>query len=326
MTPADLSLTVLHAVRRAVDDGALRVDVPPRVKVERARPGGTGEYASNIALTLARPAGRSALDVAGILEERLRDAPGLRGVEITGPGFLNFTLRRDAGGELVREILAAGAGQGSAYGSGSALAGTTVRFARPVEPRAVLVTETVVRLLRAHGADAGFGGAERIHVRPGAYEPDVLGVDAARWALLRSAPQDRPLDGPSLLVQHERNSLFRVRYAYSRVRRLLVNGAQLGITPFYEDETSVDAPELLGLLGDHPAVLLAAARHRAPDRVARHVEATADALLAFQHTVLPLGDEKPSAAHRSRLALAEAAGTVLAGGLSVLGISAPDRI
>ena len=43
-------------------------------------------------------------------------------------------------------------------------------------------------------------------------------------------------------------------------------------------------------------------------------------------TVLPLGDEKPSAAHRSRLALAEAAGTVLAGGLSALGISAPDRI
>ncbi|WP_411108363.1 ArgS-related anticodon-binding protein NrtL [Streptomyces sp. c-19] len=326
MTPADLSLTVLHAVRRAVDDGALRVDVPPRVKVERARPGGTGEYASNIALTLARPAGRSALDVAGILEERLRDAPGLRGVEITGPGFLNFTLRREAGGELVREILAAGTGQGCAYGSGSALAGTTVRFARPAEPRAVLVTETVVRLLRAHGADAGFGGAERIHVRPGAYEPEALGVDAARWALLRSAPQDRPLDGPPLLVQHERNSLFRVRYAYSRVRRLLVNGAQLGITPFYEDETPVDAPALLGLLGDHPAVLLTAARHRAPDRVARHVEATADALLAFQHTVLPLGDEKPSAAHRSRLALAEAAGTVLAGGLSVLGISAPDRI
>ncbi|MFF1508940.1 ArgS-related anticodon-binding protein NrtL [Streptomyces sp. NPDC058326] len=320
MTPADLSLTVLHAVRRAVDDGALRVDVPPFVKVERARPGGAGEYASNIALTLARSAGRTALDVAGILEERLRGAPGLRGVEITGPGFLNFSLRRDAGGELVSAVLAAGSG----YGSGTALAGTTVRFAAPAEPRAALVTETVVRLLRTQGAEAGFGGAGRIHVRPGAYEPEALGVDAARWALLRPAPQDRPLDGPPLLVQHERNPLFRVRYAYARVRRLLVNGEQLGFAPRYE--TPVDAPALLGALGDHPVVLLAAARHRAPDRVARHLEATADALLAFQHTVLPLGDEKPSAAHRSRLALAEAAGTVLAGGLSVLGISAPDRI
>ncbi|MDV9188064.1 DALR anticodon-binding domain-containing protein [Streptomyces sp. SR27] len=338
MTPADLSLTVLHAVRRAVDDGALRVDVPPRVKVERARPGGAGEYASNIALTLARPSGRSALDVAGILRERLRDVPGLRCVEITGPGFLNFTLRRDAAGELVRAVRDAGA----AYGSGTALAGTTVRFADPKDttgPRAALVTRTVVRLLRSQGADAGFGGTERIHVREGAYDSgalDGLGSDAAHWALLRAAPQDRPLDGPPLLVQHERNALFRVRYAHSRVRRLLVNGAQLGVVPSYGDDDApallgtalpaAEDPVLLGALRDHPPVLLAAARHRAPDRVARHLETIADALLAFQHGVLPLGDEKPSAAHRSRLALAEAAGTVLAGGLSVLGISAPDRI
>ncbi|WP_395363548.1 ArgS-related anticodon-binding protein NrtL [Streptomyces sp. YH02] len=343
MTPADLSLTVLHAVRRAVDDGALRVDVPPMVKVERARPGGAGEYASNVALTLARSAGRTALDVAGILEERLRDAPGLQRVAITGPGFLNFTLRSDAGGELVRAVREAGA----SYGSGTALAGTTVRFADltdPADSRALLVTETVVRLLRTQGADAGFGGderdgerdaerngerdaernGERIHVYPGVYQGETLGVDAARWALLRAAPQDRPLDGPPLLVQHERNSLYRVRYAHSRARRLLVNAAQLGFGPAYE--TPVHAPELLGVLGDHPVALLTAARHRAPDRVARHLEAIADALLTFQHTVLPLGDEKPSAAHRSRLALAEAAGTVLAGGLSVLGISAPERI
>ncbi|MFC9336601.1 ArgS-related anticodon-binding protein NrtL [Streptomyces sp. NPDC057020] len=370
MTPADLSLTVLHAVRHAVDDGALRVDVPPTVKVERARPGGVGEYASNVALTLSRSAGRTALDIAGILEERLRDTPGLQAVDVTGPGFLNFTLRPDAGGELVRAVREAG----DAYGSGTALAGVTVRFADLTESRALLVTETVVRLLRSQGADAGFAqgadagfaqGADagfgqdqpaqdqpaqdqpthappraetraethtpapdatpqRIHVHPGPYEPRSLGVDAARWALLRAAPQDRPLDGPPLLVQHERNPLFRVRYAHSRVRRLLDNAAQLGFGPAYE--IPVHAPELLGALGDHPVVLLTAARHRAPDRVARHLEATADALLAFQHTVLPLGDEKPSAAHRSRLALAEAAGTVLAGGLSVLGISAPERI
>ncbi|MBD0708396.1 MULTISPECIES: ArgS-related anticodon-binding protein NrtL [unclassified Streptomyces] len=327
MTPADLSLTVLHAVRSAVDDGALRVDVPPRVKVERARPGGVGEYASNVALALARPAGRTALDVAGILKERLLRAPGVRGVEITGPGFLNFSLRRDTdtAADLVRAIRDAG----TAYGTGTALAGTAVRFAEPVEPRAALVTGTVVRLLAGQGADAGYGGTERIHVMPGAYAEGALGSDAARWALLRAAPQDRPLDGPPLLARHERNGLFRVQYAYSRTRRLLVNGGQLGFTPLYEEplrDALPDAVPLLRLLGDHPLVLAAAARHRAPDRVARQLEAVADALLGFQHTVLPLGDEKPSAAHRSRLALAEAAGTVLAGGLSVLGISAPDRI
>jgi arginyl-tRNA synthetase len=49
-------------------------------------------------------------------------------------------------------------------------------------------------------------------------------------------------------------------------------------------------------------------------------------LLGFQHTVLPQGEEKPSAAHRARLALAEAAGAVLAGGLSLLGIDAPEHL
>ncbi|MFD6248266.1 ArgS-related anticodon-binding protein NrtL [Streptomyces roseolus] len=320
MTPADLSLTVQHAVRRAVDDGALRVDVPPRVKVEKARPGGVGEYASSVALALARPAGRAALDVASVLKERLEGADGILAVDITGPGFLNFTLRPGGGAGLVAAVRAAGL----SYGHGDGLAGEVVRFEDVREERASVVVECLIALVRAQGGDAGVaGGGERVHVHPGTYDVEALGSDAARWRLLRAAPHDRPLDGAPLLARHERNGLFRVQYAHSRARRLLVNGAQLGVLPSYG--TEVGDP-LLGLLRDHPSVLLAAARHRAPDRVARHLEAVADALLGFQHTVLPLGDEKPSAAHRSRLALAEAAGTVLAGGLSVLGISAPDRI
>ncbi|MFI8960821.1 ArgS-related anticodon-binding protein NrtL [Streptomyces sp. NPDC053493] len=366
MTPADLSLTVLHAVRRAVDEGALRVEVPARVKVERPRPGGVGDYASSVALSLARPSGRPPLDVALILKERLHRSPGIRAVDITGPGFLNFTLDEGSGERVVREIARAGL----RYGHSDALAGASVRFAAVREDRARLVTETVIRLLRAQGADATTAdgpegpdgerlhvrpegprlqirpdgqrlpgspaphaavtdgpGVERLPVRPAPYAVDELGPDAARWALLRAAAGDQALAGGPLLVQHERNGLFRVRYAHSRARALIRNGAQLGVTPGPEAyEGTGDAAALLALLGDHPAVLLSAARHRAPDRVARHLEAVADALLAFQHTVLPLGDEKPSAAHRSRLALAEAAGTVLAGGLSLLGISAPDQI
>ncbi|MFH8726548.1 ArgS-related anticodon-binding protein NrtL [Streptomyces termitum] len=333
MTPADLSLTVRRAVRRAVDDGALRVDVPPRVKVEKARPGGVGEYASSVALSLARPAGRSALDVASVLKERLDGADGILAVDITGPGFLNFTLRRADAAALPREIAAAG----TAYGRGDALAGRTVRFAPAREARAAVVTDCLVGLLRGQGADAGTApGGERLHVHPGAYEPARLGTDAARWRLLRPALHDRPPDGDALLVRHERNGLFRVRYAHSRARRLLVNGADLGVLPDAPSDAAADVPAdaaadttaaaLTGLLREYPGVLLSAARFRAPDRVARHAEAVADALLDLQHAVLPRGDEKPSAAHRARLALAEAAGTVLAGGLSVLGISAPDRI
>ncbi|WP_338896060.1 DALR anticodon-binding domain-containing protein [Streptomyces sp. TG1A-60] len=94
--------------------------------------------------------------------------------------------------------------------------------------------------------------------------------------------------------------------------------------------TPVTTPDvttpLLTALAEYPSTLARAATHRAPDRLARHLVVIADALLAFQHTVLPRGDEKPSAAHRARLALAEAAGTVLAGGLSLLGIDAPEYL
>ncbi|MGW2557969.1 ArgS-related anticodon-binding protein NrtL [Streptomyces sp. NPDC001514] len=326
MTPAELSRTVLGAVRRAVEEGALGVcvAVPDRVKVERPRPGGRGDYATNVALRLAGPAGRQAHEVAEILRARIHGAPGIAQIEITGPGFLNFTLAQGSAAATVRAVRE----QGPRYGHGDGLAGTSLAFAHAGELRAHVITDTVVRLLCAQGAAARVepGGEERITAVPvrddGLFER--LGPDAARWALLRAAAHDRPHTDADLLVQGEGNPLFRVRYAYSRSRALTRAAAQLRTVGAYEDD--VDAPALLAAIGDHPAVLASAARLRAPDRLARHLETTADALLGFQHTVLPRGDEKPSAAHRSRLALAEAAGTVLAGGLALLGISAPEYL
>ncbi|MGA5099280.1 ArgS-related anticodon-binding protein NrtL [Streptomyces lavendulocolor] len=353
MTPADLSLTVLHAVRRAVGEGALRAGtrVPERVGIERPRPGGSGDWATNAALQLAREAGMAPLGVAQVLRPRIAEAEGIEHVEITGPGFLNITLADRSRHALVREVL----DKRERYGHGDALRGRAYRLVHPGDVRATVLAEAVRALLRAQGAhvhderqDDPREGAPRHDARPrhdehhdghphatrpetvtlrplpAAHDVAALGPDAARWALLRPAAHDRALAPDGLLVQSEANPLFTVRYAHSRARALLRNAAQLGIAPAYEED--VAAPRLLAALGDHPAVLEAAARHRAPDRVARHMEATADAFLGFQHTVLPLGDEKPSAAHRSRLALAEAAGTVLAGGLALLGISAPDYL
>ncbi|WP_149181231.1 ArgS-related anticodon-binding protein NrtL [Streptomyces sp. TRM49041] len=332
MTPADLSLTVLRAVRRAVGDGVLRaVEVPRRVVVERPRPGGCGDWATNAALQLAGPAALPPRRVAEVLRERLLDAPGIERVDITGPGFLNLTLRADTRAEgdqlLVERVLA----EKGRYGHGEALRhldAALVSFPPPGEPRLAVLTDTVVTLLRSQGAPARVttDGAQELHALPAHYDVHAaLGPDAARWALLRPAPHDRVLDAEPLLRQSEAvNSLFTVQYAHSRARALLRNAAALGVDSAYE--VPVDAAVLTGALVDHASVLLGAARHRAPDRLARHLEATADALLGFQHTVLPRGDEKPTAAHRSRLALAEAAGTVLAGGLSLLGISAPDHL
>jgi arginyl-tRNA synthetase len=358
-------------VCRAVRDGELSVTVPEVVRVERPRPGGTGDWTTNAALRLAAEARRAPREVAELLRDRLAGAPALARVDITGPGFLNFTLAAPAGAATLSRILA----EGPCYGHGDALAGRTLVFAPAAEVRAAAWTAAVVRLLRAQGADASLapGGAETVRVvpAPAAYDAGALGPDASLWALLRPAAHDRPHPEPSaLLAQRETNPLFTVRYAHARARAALRESHAFGLTPGdlatcapatrdLAVTTSDEAPPghpaaatasarpatagrpttpdaladdaartLLDVLADHPRVLAASGHHRAPDRLARHLEATADHTLRFltQCPPLPIGDEKPMAAHRTRLALADAAGTVLAGGLRLLGIDAPAHL
>ncbi|OKJ77747.1 ArgS-related anticodon-binding protein NrtL [Streptomyces sp. CB02460] len=395
MTPVDLSTTVLHAVRRAVREDALRAPVPARVRVERTRPGGRGDYASAVALQLAGPAGLGAREVAEILRDRLAGAPGVAGVEITGPGFLNFTLDAATGAAAHRALVHRVREQGQRYGYGDALAGQRLRLVHAREVRAAVTADTVHRLLTAQGADVRLGCEgepdpdwTRLGVSTQAYEtprearepgaparrtspagpaslaahreppagpvggsptPEPpapirpvpagdtaaallarLGPDATRWGLLRPAGHDRAPLGPELLAQTEANALFRVRYAHARARAVVREAGRLGVAVAGpgEDIDATGAADLLALLDAHPAVLAGAARHRAPDRLARHLDAVAAAFFDFHDAAppLPVGDEKPSAAHRSRTALAEAAGAVLAGGLSLLGVSAPEHL
>ncbi|WP_329230921.1 ArgS-related anticodon-binding protein NrtL [Streptomyces canus] len=362
MTPVELSRTVLRAVRRAVDDGELHVAVPGRTSVTPPGPGGCGDYATNVALQLARPAGQPPLRVAEILRERLVRTDGISDVVVTGPGFLNISL---SGTEtaLVREILLSG----PRYGHADRPTGRLVQLHAPHEVRAVVVMDAVARILRSQGALvrtscagrpepewAGILGVDvdaygtpdapaplDVNVRPVPAAPDdptPLGRDAARWALLHPALHDRPRITAAHLVQRESNPLFRIRYAHARTRALTRNAADLGFhaepgdldlqgTNAAVQETAVqDTTALRHTLADHPRILQAAAAHHAPDRLARHLVTVADAVLPFLPSVLPRGEQKPSAAHRARLALAEAAGAVLAGGLSLLGIDAPEHL
>ncbi|MFC9458480.1 ArgS-related anticodon-binding protein NrtL [Streptomyces sp. NPDC056983] len=352
MTPVELSRTVLRAVRRAVDDGELSVVVPARVVVERPRPGGCGDYSTNVALQLAGPAGRPPRHVAELLSRRLCDSPGIAGVEVTGPGFLNLTLADEDPGSLAREILA----RGGEYGGSDVLAGQRFEIRIPYEVRAEVVADSLRRLLATQGAQAHIvqgetaegetaepSAAHVVNLRPvpAPCDPAVLGRDASRWALLLPAAHDRPRIDDEHLAQRESNPLFRVRYAHARTCALTRGAAALGLTAEPGDVRDHDtatgagdatrdganaAAPLYTALSAHPQTLTLAATHHAPDRLARHLVVVADALLGFQHTVLPQGEEKPSAAHRARLALAEAAGAVLAGGLSLLGIDAPEHL
>ncbi|MEU0970259.1 ArgS-related anticodon-binding protein NrtL [Streptomyces sp. NPDC005917] len=325
MTPVELSRTVLRAVRRAVDEGELSVSVPERAVVTPPGPGGCGDYATNIALQLARPAGQPPMRVAEILRPHLANAAGVGDVVVTGPGFLNISLSPASSptAALVAEIRALGPG----YGHGDALAGQVVALRVPYDVRAEVVADAVVRIVAAQGGRGEVGHGEPVSVRPvpAPEDPAPLGPDAAQWALLYPAAHDRPRITADHLVQRESNPLFRVRYAHARARAVGRGAGRLGFGA--EPGDVPDAPgALVTALADYPRILTAAATHRAPDRLARHLVTVADAVLPFLPTVLPRGEEKPSAAHRARLALAEATGTVLAGGLSLLGIDAPDHL
>ncbi|MFE5738923.1 ArgS-related anticodon-binding protein NrtL [Streptomyces celluloflavus] len=230
MTPAELSRTVLRSVRGAVEERELSVPVPVRIVVEPPPRAGCGDYASNVALQLAKPAGRPAREVAEILRKRLVGTAGITRVEIAGPGFLNFTLGEGASAALVRHVLA----QGAAYGDRSVYGGEedVAEVAFPGGgARRVVVAEALDRIVAAGGSGRPMrrgdvpgpgGGAEEL-----AGLVARLGADEARWALLRPAAHD-PVRLPERPVQRESNPRFRVQYAYARSRALVRNARELG--------------------------------------------------------------------------------------------------
>jgi arginyl-tRNA synthetase len=145
--------------------------------------------------------------------------------------------------------------------------------------------------------------------------------DVRNWT---AATGEEP--GPRHLEQREANPLFLVQYAHARARALLRGARGLGFGPEAgADGYAYDAPgepALLGALAEYERI----AGLDDSGRLARHLQAVADAFLGIHGSVLPAGERKPLAAHRARLALAQAAGTVLAGGLSRLGVTAPAHL
>jgi arginyl-tRNA synthetase len=160
---------------------------------------------------------------------------------------------------------------------------------------------------------------------------DAVGVDAARYSLIRSSV-DSTLDiDLDLLVRRTNdNPVFYVQYAHARLASLARNAADLGLSPG-DAYGLLDHPregDLIRTTGEFPAVVRTAAELREPHRVARYLEQLASAYHKFYDTcrVLPLGDEEPTELHRARLALCVAARQVLANGLGLLGVTAPERM
>src|SRR3712207_7740063 len=112
VTPEQLRDVVRTAVAAAVERGALAVPVPEDVVVERPKNPEHGDYATNVALRLAKPAGRPPREVAELLAEELRAHPGIASVDVAGPGFLNITLAQGALGKIAVDAVTAGRAYG----------------------------------------------------------------------------------------------------------------------------------------------------------------------------------------------------------------------
>lgn len=159
-----------------------------------------------------------------------------------------------------------------------------------------------------------------------------LGTDALRYSLGRY-PADSPLAlDPELLQKRTNdNPVFYVQYAHARTHNVARNAADSGV------DRSAFAPELLtheteaallGALQEFPRIVAFAAEVREPHRIARYLEELAGLYHRWYDNcrVIPQGDDPIEDVHRTRLWLNDATGQVLRNGLTLLGVSAPERM
>ena len=163
---------------------------------------------------------------------------------------------------------------------------------------------------------------------------EKVGVDAARYTLIRY-PVDTPMvmDIDLLKRNTHENPVYYVQYAHARIAAVLRNATELKISldlaDFDASQLHHDREnELLGVLAQFPRVVASAAEMRQPHRISRYLEELASTYHGFYADcrVLPMGEENPIPLHTARLLLCSATRTVIANGLDLLGVSAPERM
>ncbi|WAC54891.1 arginine--tRNA ligase [Gordonia sp. SL306] len=161
---------------------------------------------------------------------------------------------------------------------------------------------------------------------------DAVGVDAARYALIRSSVDvNIDIDLDLLRRQSNDNPVYYVQYAHARLSALSRNAAELRLEPSQDHLDLLDDPaegELIRTIGDFDEVVATAAELREPHRICRYLETLAGAYHRFyaRCRILPQGDEPAGDIHAARLALCGATRQVLANGLELVGVSAPERM
>ena len=182
---------LISQIRAAIEQG-LNLNYQDEIPLERPKNREHGDYATSIALQLAKVAGKSPRDIAGLLAQELSTLPNISKVEIAGPGFINFTLNRSSQAQLVSLINESG----KSYGNGNSLAGKNfnVEFisANPTGPlhlghtRWAAVGDSLARILAAAGAKV----TREFYINDRGVQMDLFGESVRAAALGKSAPAD----------------------------------------------------------------------------------------------------------------------------------------
>ena len=187
-----LAAQIQAAISHAIERGDLIGTVPSTIPLERPKNRDHGDYASSIALQLAKPAGKNPRDVAELLKKDLEMLAEVSSVDIAGPGFINIKLNRASQADLVRTILQAK----ESYGKGNALAGVKINLefisANPTGPlhlghtRWAAVGDALGRVLSAAGADV----VREFYINDRGNQMDLFGQSVQAAALGQPIPED----------------------------------------------------------------------------------------------------------------------------------------
>ena len=187
-----LAAAISAAIGAAIERGDLVGTIPVTIPLERPKNRDHGDYATSVALQLAKPAGMSPRAVAELLQADLLALDSVSAVEIAGPGFINITLNRSSQAELVRTILKAA----HTYGAGSALNGVSINLefisANPTGPlhlghtRWAAVGDALGRVLTAAGAKV----TREFYINDRGNQMDLFGKSVEAAALGQPIPED----------------------------------------------------------------------------------------------------------------------------------------
>jgi arginyl-tRNA synthetase len=179
----------------AISSGQLNLsaeDIPAEIVVERPKNLDHGDWATNVAMQVGKKAALNPRAAAEILQPILKELPGVEGVEIAGPGFINIRLDAASQGELARDIIA----KGNSFGRGTALAGKKINVefisANPTGPlhlghtRWAAVGDAIARVLEAEGAES----AREFYINDLGVQMDKFGNSVKAAALGEAIPED----------------------------------------------------------------------------------------------------------------------------------------